>query len=138
MHLCRAIAVYHMFCLFMFWMHNQSNTMTISSEQKNTPSPLPNPPPLCFLFKMHSMELHFTGLSELLFAFLCTDTVFQVTSPLSASIPVMVLYPLMNHKQGVLRSLLTEGQLRKIHWGEGRKSKQLVAIQNKLSLFQMA
>lgn len=85
--------------------------MTISSEQKTNPFPLPNLPPLCFLFKMHSMELHFTVFSELLFAFLHTDTVFQVTSPLSASVPVMVLYPLMNHKQGVLRSLLTEGQL---------------------------
>lgn len=39
---CGAVAVHHMVCLFMFWVRNQSNTMTTYSEQKATPSP-PSP-----------------------------------------------------------------------------------------------
>lgn len=41
---------------------------------------------------------------------------------LVTSIPAVVFYPLMEHKQGVLRSLLTEGLLGKIHWGREEKA----------------
>lgn len=64
-------------------MRSESSTMTIYNGTKTCPFPLPNPPSLGFLFKMHSVELLS---SELLSAVLYTDAVFQVTSPLSASV----------------------------------------------------
>lgn len=109
---CWTIAVSHMFCLFMFWVHNQSNTMTISSKQN--PNPFPPPKPTTSVFSIqnaqHGAAFHW-GVRSFFLLFSIQILLFQVTSPLSAPVPVMVLYPLMNHKQGVLRSLLTEGQL---------------------------
>lgn len=103
---CRAVAVHHLVCLFMFWVRKQSNTMTIYSEQKPTPSP-PNPPALCFLFKMRSMELHLCFLRDPLCFSLYRCCCFSGHITLVSISPVLALQPLMNHESKVSVALFS-------------------------------